>query len=65
MTNEERIRHLLATAEKFDGLADIKRRIANREQLRKERKEKLKELIENDKRNKTNGSRVVDGAILE
>ena len=49
MTNEERIRHLLATAEKFDGLADIKRRIANREQLRKEKREKLKELMEKDK----------------
>ena len=55
MTNEERIRELLKNAEKFDGLADIKRRIANREQLRKEKREKLKQLIENDKRNKTNG----------
>ena len=45
----DKIKHLLATAEKFDGLADIKRRIANREQLRKERKEKLKELMEKDK----------------
>lgn len=49
MTNEERIRELLKNAEKFDGLDDIKRRIANREQLRKERKEKLKELMEKDK----------------
>ena len=45
----DKIKHLLATAEKFDGLADIKRRIENREQLRKERKEKLKELMEKDK----------------
>lgn len=44
----DKIKHLLATAEKFDGLADIKRRIANREKSRKERKEKLKELIEKD-----------------
>jgi hypothetical protein len=49
----DRIKHLLATAEKFDGLADIKRRIANREQSRKERKEKLKELMEKDKNNET------------
>lgn len=48
----DRIKNLLATSEKFDGLADIKRRIANREQLRKERKEKLKELIEKDKQTK-------------
>jgi len=50
----DKIKHLLATAEKFDGLADIKRRIANREQLRKERKEKLKALIEKDKNNEQN-----------
>lgn len=56
MTNEERIRELIANAEKFDGLSFIKERIANRDQIRKERKKKLKELIENDKRNKTNGS---------
>jgi hypothetical protein len=45
----DRIKYLLATAEKIDGLSNIKWRIANREQLRKERKEKLKELIEKDK----------------
>jgi hypothetical protein len=45
----DRIKQLLATAEKVDGLSNIKWRIANREQLRKERKEKLKELIEKDK----------------
>lgn len=50
----DKIKHFLATAEKFDGLADIKRRIANREQLRKERKEKLKALIEKDKNNEQN-----------
>ena len=53
MTNEERIRELLKNAEKFDGLSFIKERIANREQLRKEKREKLKELIEKDKQ--TNG----------
>ena len=46
MTNEERIRELLKNAEKFDGLSFIKERIANREQLRKEKREKLKELME-------------------
>lgn len=45
MTNEKRIRELLKNAEKFDGLSFIKERIANREQLRKEKREKLKELI--------------------
>ena len=53
MTNEERIRELLKNAEKVDGLSFIKERIANREQLRKEKREKLKELIEKD--NQTNG----------
>ena len=46
MTNEERIRELLKNAEKFDGLSFIKERIANREQIRKEKREKLKELME-------------------
>ena len=50
----EKIKHLLAPAEKFDGLADIKRRIANRDQSRKERKEKLKELMEKDKNHEQN-----------
>ena len=50
----EKIKNLLATAEKFDGLADIKRRIANRDQSRKERKEKLKELMEKDKNHEQN-----------
>jgi hypothetical protein len=50
----DRIKHLLATAEKFDGLADIKRRIANREKSRSERREKLKELIAKDKNNEQN-----------
>ena len=48
MKNEERIRELLKNAEKFDGLSFIKERIANREQIRKERKEKLKELMSNE-----------------
>ena len=53
MTNEESIRELIKNAEKFDGLSFIKEKIANREQLRKEKREKLKELIEKD--NQTNG----------
>ena len=53
MTNEERIRELLKNAEQSDAIAVNKWRIENREQLRKERKEKLKELIEKDKQ--TNG----------
>jgi len=45
----DKIKELLENAEKVDGLANIKWRIENREQLRKERKEKLKELMEKDK----------------
>ena len=45
----DRIKQLLATAEQSDAIAKNKWRIENREQLRKERKEKLKELIEKDK----------------
>ncbi len=45
----DKIRKLLENAEKVDGLANIKWRIENRKQLRKERKEKLKELMEKDK----------------
>ena len=48
MTNEERIRELIKNAEKFDGLSFIKEKIANREQLRKEKREKLKELMTNE-----------------
>jgi hypothetical protein len=45
----DKIKELLENAEKVDGLANIKWRIENREQLRKDRKEKLKELMEKDK----------------
>jgi hypothetical protein len=45
----DRIKQLLATAEQSDAIAKNKWRIENREQLRKERKEKLKELMEKDK----------------
>jgi hypothetical protein len=45
----DRIKQLLATAEQSDAIAQNKWRIENRDQLRKERKEKLKELIEKDK----------------
>jgi len=45
----DKIKQLLATAEQSDAIAKNKWRIENREQLRKERKEKLKELIEKDK----------------
>ena len=50
MTNEERIRELLKNAEKFDGLSFIKERIANREQIRKQKREKLTKKRENQKR---------------
>jgi hypothetical protein len=45
----DKIKELLKNAEQSDAIAKNKWRIENREQLRKERKEKLKELIEKDK----------------
>jgi len=45
----DKIKQLLENAEKSDATARNKWRIENREQLRKERKEKLKELMEKDK----------------
>ena len=44
----EKLKELLKNAEKFDGLSFIKDRIANREQIRKEKREKLKELMSNE-----------------
>ena len=45
----DKIKQLLEKAEQSDAIARNKWRIENREQLRKERKEKLKELMEKDK----------------
>jgi hypothetical protein len=45
----DKIKELLENAEQSDAIARNKWRIENREQLRKERKEKLKELMEKDK----------------
>ena len=45
----DKIKELLKNVEESDAIARNKWRIENREQLRKERKEKLKELIEKDK----------------
>lgn len=45
----DKIKQLLENAEQSDSIAINKWRIQNREQLRKERKEKLKELMEKDK----------------
>jgi len=47
--SNNKIKHLLNTAYKTDSIAINKWRIENRKQLRKERKEKLKELMEKDK----------------
>ena len=44
----DKIKELLKNAEQSDSIAKNKLRIENREQLRKERKEKLKELMERD-----------------
>jgi hypothetical protein len=45
----DKVKQLLENAEQSDAIAKNKWRIENREQLRKERKEKLKELMEKDK----------------
>ena len=45
----DKIKQLLENAEQSDAIAKNKWRIENREQLRKERKKKLKELMEKDK----------------
>jgi predicted GTPase len=45
----DKIKQLLENAEQSDAIARNKWRIENREQLRKERKEKLKELMKNEK----------------
>jgi predicted GTPase len=45
----DKIKKLLENAEQSDAIAINKWRIENREQLREERKEKLKELMEKDK----------------
>jgi predicted GTPase len=47
----DKIKQLLENAEQSDAIAINKWRIENREQLRKECKEKLKELIEKDEQN--------------
>ena len=45
----DKVKELLENAEQSDAIAKNKWRIENREQLRKERQEKLKELMEKDK----------------
>ena len=45
----DKIKQLLENAEQSDAIAKNKWRIENREQLREERKQKLKELMEKDK----------------
>ena len=45
----DKIKQLLENADKSDVIARNKWRIENREQLREERKQKLKELMEKDK----------------
>ena len=45
----DKIKQLLENAEQSDAIARNKWRIENREQLREERKQKLKELMEKDK----------------
>jgi hypothetical protein len=47
----DKIKQLLSTAEKVDGISKIKWRIENRELLRKQRKIELKKLMKNDQQN--------------
>ena len=47
----DKIKQLLDTAEKVDGISKIKWRIQNRDLLRKQRKIELKRLMENDQQN--------------
>ena len=47
----DKIKQLLATAEKVDAIGKIKWRIENRELLRKQRKLELKILMKNDQQN--------------
>jgi hypothetical protein len=51
----DKIKELLENAEQSDAIAKNKWRIENREQLREERKEKLKELMEKDKQQTPHG----------
>ena len=47
----DKIKQLLAIAEKVDAIGKIKWRIENRDLLRKQRKIELKRLMENDQQN--------------
>lgn len=53
----DKVKKLLENAEQSDAISRNKWRIENREQLRKERKEKLKELIEKDKQTHKGGNK--------
>ncbi len=56
----DKIRELLKNSEQSDAIAINKWRIENREQLRKERKEKLKELMEKDILNLTPAKQLIN-----
>jgi hypothetical protein len=56
----DKIKQLLENAEQSDAIARNKWRIENREQLRKERKEKLKELMEKDILNLTPAKQLIN-----
>ena len=59
----DKIKHLLATADKTDSIAKNKWRIENREQLREQRKRELKELMEKDKQNHIGDTNEMIGAV--
>ena len=59
----DKIKHLLATADKTDSIAKNKWRIENREQLREQRKKELKELMEKDKQNHIGDTNEMIGAV--
>ena len=60
----DKIKELLSTAYKTDSIEKNKWRIENREQLRKERKQKLKKLMERDKKQKAINALIILIGIL-
>ena len=59
----DKIKHLLATADKTDAIAKNKWRIENREQLREKRKKELQELMEKEKQNHIGDTNEMIGAV--
>ena len=63
VTMNDKIKHLIDTASKTDAIAQNKWRIENREQLREQRKQKLKELMEKDKQDHIGDTNKMAGIV--